>query len=64
MSTPTSKVFNEHRDVALDKIQTSGSISMSPELFEQLYLSPQNRVKGDLRQMLGNPTPLGKSLRS
>lgn len=33
---------------------------MSPELFEQLYLAPHSRVKGDLRQKLGNPTPLGK----
>lgn len=31
---------------------------MSPELFEQLYLAPHSRVKGDLRQKLGNPTPL------
>lgn len=35
---------------------------MSPELFEQLYLAPHSRVKGDLRQKLGNPTPLGKTL--
>ena len=61
MSNQSSKVFGDHRDDVLDKIQTAGSISMSPELFEQLYLSPQNRVKGDLRQRLGNPTPLGKT---
>ncbi|KAF7198346.1 Protein alcS [Pseudocercospora fuligena] len=43
---------------ALRKIQTSGSISISPELFEKIYLSPQNKVSGDLRKTFGNPTPL------
>lgn len=45
-------------DTALRKIQTSGSISISPELFEKIYLSPQNKVSGDLRKTFGNPTPL------
>lgn len=45
-------------DTALRKIQTSGSISISPELFEKIYLSPQNNVAGDLRKTFGNPTPL------
>jgi len=43
---------------ALRRIQTAGSISISPELFEKIYLSPQNQVKGDLRKTFGNPTPL------
>lgn len=43
---------------ALKRIQTAGSISISPELFEKIYLSPQNAVKGDLRKTFGNPTPL------
>ncbi|PNS16342.1 Protein alcS [Sphaceloma murrayae] len=43
---------------ALDRIRTAGSISISPELFEKLYLSPQNAVKGDLRKTFGNPTPI------
>ncbi|KAJ9620642.1 hypothetical protein H2203_007851 [Taxawa tesnikishii (nom. ined.)] len=43
---------------ALHRIRTAGSISISPELFEKIYLSPQNNVKGDLRKTLGNPTPL------
>lgn len=43
---------------AIKRIQTAGSISISPELFEKLYLSPQNNVKGDLRKTFGNPTPL------
>lgn len=45
-------------ETALRKIRTAGSISISPELFEKLYLSPQNKVKGELRQTVGNPTPL------
>ena len=45
-------------DNALKKIRTTGSLSISPELFEKIYLSPQNRVAGDLRKTFGNPTPL------
>jgi hypothetical protein len=43
---------------ALNKIRTAGSIVISPELFEKLYLSPQNAVRGDLRKTFGNPTPM------
>ena len=49
---------DEHPDSALKRMRTAGSISLSPELFEKLYLSPENRVKGDLRKTFGNPTPL------
>lgn len=45
-------------NTALHQIRTAGSISISPELFEKLYLSPQNKVKGELRKTFGNPTPL------
>lgn len=45
-------------DDALRKIKTSGSLSISPELFEKIYLSPQNKVSGELRKTVGNPTPL------
>ncbi|PKS09643.1 hypothetical protein jhhlp_004262 [Lomentospora prolificans] len=40
---------------------TNGStaVTIPPELFEKLYLSPQNTVKGNLRRTFGNPTPLG-----
>jgi uncharacterized protein len=43
---------------ALQRIRTAGSVSLSPELFEKLYLSPRNNVKGELRKTFGNPTPL------
>ncbi|CAD6576801.1 MAG: hypothetical protein ASARMPRED_007886 [Alectoria sarmentosa] len=48
----------ESNGAALHRIRTAGSISISPELFEKLYLSPENRVKGDLRKTFGNPTPI------
>jgi hypothetical protein len=49
---------NDDRNDALEKIRKTGSLSISPELFEKIYLSPKNPVKGDLRAILGNPTPL------
>jgi len=48
---------HDHGD-ALKRIQTAGSISISPELFEKMYLSPQNKIAGDLRKTFGNPTPV------
>ena len=45
-------------DDTLRSIPTAGSMYITPEMFEKLYLSPQNRVKGDVRQMFGNPTPM------
>jgi hypothetical protein len=42
----------------ISRITTDGTFSMSPELFAKLYLSPQNKVKGDLRNTFGNPSPL------
>lgn len=49
---------NMDHETALRTIRTAGSISISPELFEKIYLSPQNAVKGDLRKTFGNPTPV------
>ena len=34
------------------------NVTLSPELFEKIYLNPQQNVKGDLRNTFGNPTPL------
>lgn len=42
----------------LTRLRTAGSVNISPELFEKLYLSPENRVKGELRKTFGNPTPM------
>jgi hypothetical protein len=65
MRTTMSQSFHRHpqkkNNDPLQRIRTAGSISIPPELFEQLYLAPKNRVKGELRQTFGNPTPIGKS---
>ncbi|KAI1622976.1 GPR1/FUN34/yaaH family-domain-containing protein [Exophiala viscosa] len=45
-------------DTALRRLRTAGSISISPELFEKIYLSPKNRVSNNIRSTFGNPTPL------
>jgi hypothetical protein len=70
-NSPLEKDFSNHNgggyhlndmsldnETALKRIRTAGSISISPELFEKIYLSPQNAVKGDLRKTFGNPTPV------
>ena len=48
----------ESREDALQKIRTAGTLSISPELFEKLYLTPKTPSKGSLRGMVGNPSPL------
>ncbi|KAI0107243.1 GPR1/FUN34/yaaH family-domain-containing protein [Nemania sp. FL0031] len=58
MSNGNQKVQSEHHDEMLDRIATTGGISIPPEVFEQLYLAPKNRVEGQLRQTFGNPTPI------
>ena len=59
-SNPNHEHLDSDHDsgTALHKIKTAGSISISPALFEKLYLSPENRVKGELRKTFANPTPL------
>lgn len=49
---------NLDSETALRQIRTAGSISISPELFEKIYLSPKNQVSNNLRSTFGNPTPL------
>ena len=49
----TDLSHTETREETLERLRT-----LSPELFEKLYLQPQTPVAGDLRQILGNPTPL------
>ncbi|CAG9985068.1 unnamed protein product [Clonostachys byssicola] len=42
----------------LRELRSAQSITMTPELFEKLYLSPPNKVEGNLRRTFGNPTPM------
>lgn len=37
----------------LQQVRTEGSITITPEMFERMYLSPENKVSGDLRRTLG-----------
>lgn len=53
-----SNGFEETPEAVLYRIRTAGCISISPELFEKLYLTLKNAVKGDLRKTFGNPYPL------
>jgi uncharacterized protein len=45
-------------DTALKRLRTAGSLSISPELFEKIYLSPKNQVSNNIRSTFGNPTTL------
>ncbi|KAI1846881.1 hypothetical protein JX265_004851 [Neoarthrinium moseri] len=42
----------------LRQLRSVQSVSMSPELFEKLYLSPPTKAAGNLRRTFGNPTPM------
>jgi uncharacterized protein len=43
----------------LRHVNTTGGLSIAPELFEKLYLSPKTQVANkELRQTFANPTPL------
>jgi uncharacterized protein len=49
---------DEDRSEMLQRLRSAASVNMSPELFEKLYLTPQNNVKGELRKTFANPTPM------
>ena len=49
---------HETRDMALEHIRSASTLTISPELFEKLYLQPKTPIKGELRSIVGNPTPL------
>jgi hypothetical protein len=49
---------DDERNEMLQRLRSTASVNMSPELFEKLYLTPQNNVKGELRKTFANPTPM------
>lgn len=51
-------VDEESKDTILQQVNTAQSILMTPDLFEKLYLTPHTAAKGELRSILGNPSPL------
>jgi hypothetical protein len=53
-----AKLADQSQYETLHTVPTAGSIAFPRDLFEKLYLSPENKVKGDLRKTFANPTPL------
>lgn len=45
--------------LGLTQTQTIGGMTISPELFEKLYLTPKVPHVGDYNKRFANPTPLG-----
>jgi hypothetical protein len=48
----------EGKNISPDKLKPPASMSISPELFERLYLSPREPVKEDTTRGFANPTPV------
>ena len=42
-------------DHAIERVPTNDSTYVPPDKVEKLFLSPENKVKGELRKMFGNP---------
>ena len=41
------------------RYELAKTVTLTPELYERLFLSPKTPVAGDLRSRFGNPTPVG-----
>lgn len=54
----SSTMSSDNIETELQKMDTAGSVLMTKELFEKLYLSPETKVAGQLRKTFANPTPL------
>ena len=55
--------MNDHSEHSTDTTgddlrRTNTFLSITPEMFEELYLSPKTPNRGELRQTFGNPTPV------
>lgn len=50
---------NDMEDLKLKQTQTISGMTISPELFEKLYLTPKTPHAGDYNKRFANPTPLG-----
>jgi hypothetical protein len=48
----------KHDIRATKNFATPGGISISPELFEKMFLAPQDAGRADLAERFGNPTPV------
>lgn len=41
------------------RYELAKTVTLTPELYERLFISPKTPVAGDLRSRFGNPTPVG-----
>jgi hypothetical protein len=41
------------------RYELAKQVTLTPELYERLFISPKTDVPGDLRRRFGNPTPIG-----
>lgn len=41
------------------RYELAKTVTLTPELYEKLFISPKTPVAGDFRQRFGNPTPIG-----
>lgn len=57
-SQTTSQFNDMAEEISLDKTASSGAVSMSPELFEKLYLTPKAQHTGDNIKRYANPTAM------
>ena len=53
-----SHASSEHDLEKGPHLEKVGTVVLTPEMFEKLYLQPQTRVTGNLRTTFGNPTPV------
>jgi len=57
-SSKDSNDVEAYQQEQLQRHATAHSVAIPLDVFEKMYLTPQNSVKGDLRKTFGNPTPL------
>lgn len=41
------------------RYELAKTVTLTPELYERLFISPKTQVSGDFRTRFGNPTPVG-----
>ncbi len=49
---------DDTREETLRKMRTADSVALPMDVFEKLYLGPQQPAAGHLRKTFGNPSPI------
>jgi hypothetical protein len=59
-STSPTRTHDTHFD-SEEKLryELAKTVTLTPELYEKLFISPKTQVAGSLRVTFGNPTPIG-----